>query len=99
MDSGSSFSRVAAPTPSTLGLHVNRVGLLENDLGLVEAVGPLDMSNALEVAGVCGGTVTPDGVMFPWRDGLITAPWGMYLVSDGFGWGVAAYWWVDGHQA
>jgi hypothetical protein len=76
---------------------MSRLKLAENDLGLTECLGPLTLDNAEEAATACGGAITPDGVAFPFRGTIITARWGLYLITDGLGWGVATHGWVQDH--
>lgn len=78
---------------------MDRLKLAPNPANLTEAVGPLVLDNAQPAAEACGGAVTPNGVTFALLGGLVTAPWGAYLVTDGPGWGVAAHWWVDEYLA
>ena len=74
-----------------------RLKLAQNDLGLLEAVGPLVFDTAQEAADACGGAVVETGVRLRVNGWPVTAPWGSYLVSDGLQWGIAAHWWVDEH--
>lgn len=74
---------------------MTRLKLTQNDLGLIEAIGPLVIDNAQEAAVACGGSVTPSGVAFQLSGAIATAPWGTYLVTDGLQWGIAAHWWVE----